>query len=152
MTLPYSNATSGQRAIDDIQKVLRSFGCNKFGHMLDFDAKELLIQFEHKGRQVSVKASMSGYAAAWLKENPYTSRRKCTRQQHEKKAADVASVAVYSILRDWLKGQVTAIEIGMLSFEGAFLGQIMLPSGQTVLETVEEKGMLPALKAPEGDK
>ena len=57
-----------------------------------------------------------------------------TRVQHERKAMDVASVAVYSILRDWIKGQVTAIETGILSFEGAFLGQMMLENGKTVLE------------------
>jgi len=146
MTLPYSSATSGQRAIDDIQKVLRGFGCNKFGHMMDFDKKELLVQFEYKGRQVSVSASMSGYAAAWLKENPYTPRRKGSKQDHELKAMDIASVAVYSILRDWLKGQITAVEIGMLSFEGAFLGQIMLPSGNTILQEVSERKMLPAIE------
>ena len=32
----------------------------------------------------------------------------------------------------------------VLSFEGAFLGQLMLPSGKTVLETVSDNKMLPA--------
>jgi hypothetical protein len=61
---------------------------------------------------------------------------------------DIASVAVYSILRDWIKGQITAIETGILTFEGAFLGQILLGNGQTVLEQVFESKMLPALEAP----
>ena len=56
----------------------------------------------------------------------------------------VGATAVYSILRDWIKGQTTAIETGVLSFEGAFLGQILLPSGKTILETVEHQKMLPA--------
>jgi len=30
----------------------------------------------------------------------------------------------------------------VLSFEGAFLGQIMLPTGETVLERVERNNML----------
>lgn len=98
---------------------------------------------------VSVKASIKGYAAAWLKEHPWSSRTRCNRVQHERKALDVASVAVYSILRDWIKGQIMAIETGVLSFEGAFLGQIMLPSGQTVMEQVTQTGMLPMLTAPE---
>ena len=38
-----------------------------------------------------------------------------------------------------------AIETGVLTFEGAFLGQIMLPStGRTLLEEVEAKNLLPA--------
>jgi len=144
MTLPYSSATSGDRALMEIQKILRGFGCNKFGSMLDDSAGELLIQFEYRGRQVSVKASMKGYAAAWLKENEWNYRRKGTRAEHERKALTIASTAVYSVLRDWIKGQVTAIETGILSFEGAFLGQILLPNGKTVLETATATNLLPA--------
>ena len=146
MALPYETAKSGERAVQDIQKILRGFGCSKFGHMLDFDAGELLVQFEHRGRPVSVKASINGYATAWLKEHPHTTRMRCTKIQHEAKAKEIGSVAVYSILRDWIKGQITAIETGILSFEGAFLGQMMLPSGRTILEEVQAKNLLPAPK------
>lgn len=143
MSLPYENATSGDRAIQDMQKVLQAFGCQSFGQMMDYENKTLIVQFKWNDRMVTIKASISGYAAAWMKHNPYTNRMQRTRIEHERKANAVASVAVYSILRDWIKGQVTAIETGMLTFEGAFLGQILLPSGKTVLETVEEQKMLP---------
>ena len=96
----------------------------------------------------SVKASTKGYAAAWLKEHPYSNRTRGTSAQHQRKALDIASVAVYSILRDWIKGQITAIETGILSFEGAFLGQILLGNGKSVLEHVAESKMLPALEGP----
>lgn len=149
MPLPYESATSGERALGEIQKLLRGFGCNKFGSMIDDGLGEVLVQFEYKGRPVSVKASINGYAAAWLKEHPYNpGRTRSTRQQHERKAMDIASIAVYSILRDWIKGQITAIETGILSFEGAFLGQIMLPSGKTVLEYAEASSILPAIEGP----
>jgi hypothetical protein len=146
MALPYENTTSGERAVTDMQKILRGFGCSKFGHMLDFDAGELLVQFEHRGRPVSVKASISGYAAAWLKEHPYSTRMRGTKAQHEAKAKEVGSIAVYSILRDWIKGQVTAVETGILSFEGAFLGQMLLKNGKTILEQVRSDNLLPAPK------
>lgn len=142
MALPYSTATSGEKALGEIQKILRGFGCNKFGSMVDDVAGELLVQFEYHGRQVSVKASTKGYAAAWLKENPWNHRRTGTQTQYQKKAMDIASVAVYSILRDWIKGQIMAIETGILSFEGAFLGQILLPSGKTVLEHAGDSKLL----------
>ena len=149
MPLPYESATSGERALGEIQKLLRGFGCNKFGSMIDDGLGEVLVQFEYKGRPVSVKASIKGYAAAWLKEHPYNpGRTRSPRQQHERKAMDIASVAVYSILRDWIKGQITAIETGILSFEGAFLGQILLGTGKTVLEHVADSKLLPALEAP----
>jgi hypothetical protein len=47
---------------------------------------------------------------------------------------DQAQIATCSILRDWIKGQITAVEVGILTFEGAFLGQLLLPNGRTVLE------------------
>jgi len=52
-------------------------------------------------------------------------------------------VAVYSILSDWVKGYVTAIEIGMLTIEAAFLSHILLPSGQTVIEYAQQQKLLP---------
>lgn len=144
MSLPYSTATSGDRAIADMQKTLRAFGCTSFGQMLDFEKGELLVQFEYRGRKVSVRASANGYAAAWLKENPWTSRHRATKIEHERKAKEIGSTAVYSILRDWVKGQLTAVETGILSFEGAFLGQIMLPDGRTVMDRVQADHLLPA--------
>lgn len=114
----------------------------KFGSMIDDEAHEITIQFEWNGRMCQVKASMAGYAAAWIKENPWTSLKKSGRTEWERKALDIASVAVYSILRDWIKGQVTAIETGILSFEGAFLGQILLTNGQTALEHFEAGNLL----------
>ena len=146
MSLPYSNARSGANAIAEIQKMLKKFGCQKFATGEDFDTGELFIQFEHRGRMVNMKASGRGYAAAWLKENPWTSRRKGSRAQYEAKALEIGSIAICSILRDWVKGQVTAIEVGMFSFEGAFLSHMMLPSGISVIEHIEQENILPPPK------
>ena len=146
MPLPYENATSGQRAMDDIQKTLRSFGCNKFATGSDFGTGEIFIQFEHLGRMIELRANATGYAAAWLKHHPYGRRMRKSRPQHEAEALEVGSIAVYSILRDWVKGQVTAIEIGIMSFDAAFLAHIMLPSGKRIIEELESKKMLPSPK------
>lgn len=142
MTLPYSNATSGGAALDEIGKILTRFGASRFGTMTDNAAGELLVQFTLRGTDVSVKASYRGYAAAWLRENPYSARRKATKVQHEANAIEQAKISVCSILRDWIKGQVTAIEVGILTFEGAFLGQIMLPNGKSILEHVAAAGYI----------
>jgi hypothetical protein len=144
MSLPYENASSGSRALEDIQKVLTCFGCSKFGTMTDTENAEILVQFVYRGRQVQVKANAKGYAAAWLKENPYSDRMRVTRIEYERRALVQGQISIYSILRDWIKGQITAIECGMLTFEGAFLGQILLPTGRTVLETAQINNLLPA--------
>lgn len=142
MSLPYENATSGNNAINEIQKMLRGFGCQKFGTGEDFETGELFVQFEHHGRMVMLKASARGYAAAWLREHPWSNRVKRTKAQHEAEALRIGGIAVYSILRDWVKGQVTAIEIGMLTFEAAFLAHLMLPSGLSVIEHVQRQKLL----------
>lgn len=142
MSLPYENATSGKRAVDEMQKILKEFGCTSFGHMEDFEHETLLVQFQHRGRKVSIKASVAGYAAAWLKHHPYNHRTRGSSADHQRKAKAIAAVAVYSILRDWIKGQTTAVEVGMLSFEGAFLGALVLPNGATVLEEIERRDIL----------
>lgn len=144
MTLPYENATSGKNAVDEMQRILRGFGAASFGVMEDFEKGEVIVQFLWRDRPVSIRASVKGYAAAWLREHPHSSRTKSSKPDHEKKALKQGQIAVYSILRDWLKGQVTAVEVGMLTFEGAFLGQILLPSGQTILERVTEQKLLGA--------
>lgn len=143
MSLPYEKATSGDKALGEIQKILRGFGCQKFGSMVDDEEQSLTVQFQDRGKMVSVRASFSGYAAAWLREHPHTSRMHKTKAEHERQAYDKASIAVYSILRDWIKGQVTAIETGILSFEGAFLGQMMLEHGETVLDYAQRQKLLP---------
>lgn len=142
MSLPYENSSSGKNAINEMQKILRSFGATSFGVMEDFENGVVIVQFCYQSRQIQVKASFKGYAAAWLKEHPYSSRSRGYESDHKAKALKIGEIAVYSILRDWIKGQVTAMSVGMLTFEGAFLGQILLPNGQTVLEKITEQKLL----------
>lgn len=150
MALPYENSTSGDKALAEIEKCLRRFGCTKFGSWMDYADAVLTVQFECRGRPVQVSVSGKGYAAAWLREHPYNpSRSRKTQAQHERQAFEQGMVAIYSILRDWIKGQVVAIETGVLSFEGAFLGQMMLPSGVTVLDHIQQQRLLPSPAAAE---
>ncbi len=146
MALPYSDSTSGRAAINDIRKTIQAFGCSKFAPMEDFAEGKVTIQFEFHGTMVQVEASAKGYAAAWLRENPYSSRMRKTRAEHERFAIEKGQIAVWSILRDWIKGQLTAIETGILSFEAAFLGQILLPTGETIHKRISASGLLEARK------
>lgn len=148
MNLPYENATSGENALNDIRKVLSAFGCSRFGTMTDSEQGHLMVQFSYRGRDVTATASYRGYAAAWMKAHPHSHRMKHSRAQHEQRALKQAQISVCSVLRDWIKGQVVAVETGVLTFEGAFLGQILLPDGGSVLDHVQRAGTLPALEAP----
>jgi hypothetical protein len=140
--LPYENATSGKRAVLEMQKILEAFGASSFGCMEYFDQARVVVQFEWRGRQVTLPASAKGYAAIWLRRHPHNNRMRITKNEYERRALQKGQIAVYSMLRDWIKGQVIAIETGMLSFEAAFLPYILLPSGETVLERIERDNVL----------
>ena len=58
----------------------------------------------------------------WLRRHPYSYHMRVMKADHERRALQKGQIAVYSMLRDWIKGQTVAIETGMLSFETAFLG------------------------------
>ena len=47
------------------------------------------------------------------------------RQEHEQHALQQG----HSILRDWIKGQATAVECGILSFEATFMPHMLASDG-----------------------
>jgi len=143
VSTPYANASSGAAARDEVNKILRRFGCESIGWMDDFEKNEIILAFRHRGRPVQLHASAKGWAQMFLKENPWTSRRYGTRHDYERKALAQGQVAVNSILRDWIKGQVTAVECGILSFEAVFMPYMLTNDGRPLMERLKETEMLP---------
>ncbi|MCG8431000.1 MAG: hypothetical protein MJA29_07495, partial [Candidatus Omnitrophica bacterium] len=134
MPLPYENTTSGEKAYLEIEKILSQFGCSKFGRMNEFETGQVILQFEWQGHRAEIRASAHGYASAWLKEHPFTYRTRGSEKDYKAKALKKGQMAVPSILRDWIKGQVTAIETGLLTFEDVFMPHMLLPNGQRFVE------------------
>lgn len=142
MPIPYEGATSGAKAREEVVKILRRFGCERVGFMDEFAEQAVLLAFEHRGRPIQLRASAKGWAAAYLREHPWTAKRRCTKQEWEAKALRQGMIAVDSILRDWVKGQVTAIETGILSFEAVFLPYMLGSDGRPLYERAQQ--LLPA--------
>ncbi len=134
MSLPYENSRAGAGALTEAEKILRKFGCSNFGVMNDWDRGVVMVQFMWKERRVSIEASWRGYAEAWLKEHPHTHRMRITKPNHELEAKHRGEMAVPSILRDWIKGQVTAVEIGLMPFEHAFLPHMLTSDGSRLVD------------------
>lgn len=135
-TLPYERATSGAKALTEVQTILAKFGCQSFGTMTDAERGCTIVQFKWRGRMVSLEASWRGYAAAWQRAHPWASVHGNNRAAYDRKALELGKVAVCSVLRDWVKGQVTAIECGVMSFEAAFMPHMLLSDGRRVLDAV----------------
>jgi hypothetical protein len=129
-------------------KILRRFGCESVGFMDDFDNHEVILAFTHKGRPVQLRASAKGWAAMFLKENPYSSRKRISRQQYEQEALAQGQTATNSILRDWIKGQITAVECGILQFDAVFMPYMLTADGRPLVDRLREQSLLPAPKEP----
>ena len=138
MTLPYASAKSGLRAREDILKILRRFGCESVGFMDEFETRTVILAFTHRGRNVQLRASAQGWANAFLKENPWTDRRHSTEEEWKSKALDQGMIAVNSVLRDWVKGQMTAVETGILTFEHVFLAHMLMNDGRLLIEHAQK--------------
>jgi hypothetical protein len=135
---PYASATAGIRAREEVKKTLQRFGCEKVGFMDDFQKQEVLLAFVHRGRQVQLHASAKGWAAMYLKAHPYSGYRRKSRQDYEREVLDQGFVAVNSVLRDWVKGSMTAVEAGILSFEAVFLPHMLTHDGRPLIERVAD--------------
>ncbi len=146
MSVPYASASTGAAARDEITKILRRFGCESVGFMDDFDKHEVLLAFTHRGRQIQLRASAKGWAQMFLKAEPWAHRRRGNKQQYEQEALQQGHRAVNSILRDWIKGQMTAVECGILSFEAVFMPYMITTDGRSVYERVTETKILPEPK------
>jgi len=138
MSIPYEGATSGMKARDELTKILQKFGCENVGFMDDFAESAVILAFRHRGRAVQLRASAKGWAQMYMKEHPYKQKKT------EGKALAQGLIAVNSILRDWVKGQVTAVETGVLSFEAVFMPHILTSDGRSVLEHIQANNLLPA--------
>jgi hypothetical protein len=144
MSVPYANATSGGKARTEIVSLLQRFGCSSVGFMDDFENHSVLLAFEHRGRQVQLRASAKGWAQMYLRENPWNAIAAAgPKQEHEQAALRQGQRAVNSILRDWIKGQVTAIECGILSFEAVFMPHMLTSDGRPLIERVKEQKLIP---------
>jgi|SRR6516165_5258984 hypothetical protein len=138
MSVPYESATTGVKAREEITKILRRFNCEEIGFMDNYNEHEVLLAFTHRGRRVQLRASAKGWAQLWLKENPHSYRSRRSRIEHEQHALKQGHIAVNSILRDSIKGEITAIECGIRSFEEVFMSHMLTSDGRPLIERIND--------------
>lgn len=133
MKLPYETATAGDRALLELQKSLAKFGCASFGTAIDAEKGLTIVSFKWRERVVRLEASWKGYAQSLMRNG--------WRRQDE--AIAQARVSVCSVLRDWTKAQITAVESGVMSFESAFMPHMLLKDGRRVIDAARAENLLP---------
>lgn len=143
MSIPYEHATAGGAARDEIIALLRRLRCERIGFMDDFENSTLVLAFVHRGRQYEMHASAAGWAEMWLRANPWTTAKRTKEPAYKKAALEQGMIAVNSVLRDWVKGQVMAIECGAASLEEMFLAQTLLADGTRIIDHAQKLLPLP---------
>ena len=144
MSIPYSTATAGDKALLQLQRDLAKFGCQSFGTAIDAEKGCTIVSFKWRERVVSLEASWKGYAAALLKGRKFSSWDHEGKRKAEARAIEQARISVCSVLRDWTKAQITAVEAGVMSFEAAFMPHMLLADGRRVIEAAQQANLLPA--------
>lgn len=117
-TTPYARSIGGRHARAEATKLLRRIGCTDVTYQ--DEPTELILTFSRRGVRVSVHASATGWAAMHLKAWPHRAHMRIRREDYQKAALIQGRIAVSGVLRDWVRGQVAAVESGVMSFETAF--------------------------------
>jgi hypothetical protein len=107
-----------------------------------------LLAFKHRGRAIQFKASTKGWAQMYLRKNPRPERSRRSSADYQQDALRQGHVAVNSILRNWIKGCITAVESGMLSFEAVFMFWVLTADGRPLVERLAETNLLPSPEQP----
>lgn len=153
--LPYSSSKANPiQAQARIRQMLLKFGVDRLRFDEDMLKHEIKVEFIYKGLPVSMPINTDKLAAVYLKDDPWTARKRMSRQAWEAKTSRIAQNAAFSILEDFLKGHIMVVEMGVFSFEEIFLSYFRDSQGRRLGEVLAKR--LPdivsgRLALPEGE-
>lgn len=135
--LPYANSKADPaRAQKRIRETLMKFGVDRIGFEDNFKDLELTVRFVHKDFPVSLPVNYGKLAELYLEEDPWTHRKRYSRDDWERDKREVAYRAAYSMLEDYLKGLVTLVELEVFSFEEIFMPYFTDYQGRRIGEMI----------------
>jgi len=106
----------------EIERTLRRFGADEVV-CLEWHGKAAVL-FEFNRKRIRITADLPDEVLTPKGRKP----------RHPEQALDQATRQIWRALLVTIKGQMTAVEAGIKTFEAAFLGDILLPNGKTVAE------------------
>ena len=131
MSLPYANSKANpMQAQARIQGTLQKFGVSRIAFEQDFVARTLTVRLQYKEYPVCIPVEYGRLAELYIKEDPYTTRKRMTRGEWEAAKREVAYRAAFSLLEDYLKSMSTIVEMGVFSFEEIFVSYFVGPGGK----------------------
>ena len=136
-SIPYASATAGGKAQGEIERLLRGFGAEHIGWAKDYVSHQTTLWFVYRQRQVQLRVSAQGWANMYLEAHPWHARRTVSQEEYEQRWLTQGEIAVISILRDWIKGQLTAVEAGLMQFDHVFLPYMICEDNLTLAEQMD---------------
>lgn len=143
----YAEGTSvgADRSRAELERLLRRFGAKQFGYAWDEDTGLEQIAFHLGGRQVRMTLPLPSPTDPEIRLSATGKRR-----------TDAAIEAAFAqeVRRRWrslvlvVKAKLTAVNDGISTIEREFMADVVLPSGQTVVEWIGpalESGDWPAI-------
>lgn len=117
------------RSQSEIRKTLRRYGAGQFICADDWEGGQVMIGFVHNGFTVKVTVPLPRPTDRAVTHGPGGKTRT------EKQAENAYGQAIRSRWRALLllvKGRLEEVEMGVSTFERAFMSYLVLPSGETV--------------------
>jgi len=141
MSLPYAQSKADpSKAQSRIREMLKKFGVQQLSFVEDFEKGILTVYFKYKEYPVMVPISVHKLAEAFLKRNPYTSRKHSTKEEWESKYFSAAHNGVFSIMEDLIKSLITIVSVsdGQYSFEEIFFSFFINKNGKRMGEMIKD--------------
>lgn len=131
-TYASSTDVSSDKSQQEIQRTLRRYGASQFA--MGWTNSRAMIGFVISDRQVRFLLPMPDPQDRQFTHTPSKGLRRSAAQQEAEYEQAVRQR--WRALNLVIKAKLEAVEAGIVDFDTEFLGQIVLPNGATVAETV----------------
>ena len=89
MALPYANSKADPlKAQMSIRKMLQKFGVDRIGFDEDFKNFTIVVYFTYNNFPISIPVNYKDLSEMYIKDDPWTHRRRCTQEEWEKDYAN----------------------------------------------------------------
>ncbi len=117
----------------EIEGLLEKYGAESFLTGWDKDKGRSFVAFQYQGRPYRIEVPIPSVENKDFWQTPAGKKRT---EAQARSAHNQVCMSRWRAMLLMLKANLEAVDLGLLSFEAAFLGQAMIPGGQTVAEAL----------------
>lgn len=144
--LNYTTSVPAQNSIGEITSLLVRKGAQSITQEYYEDGRVKSVSFTMRVGIIPVRfelpANTSGVLSVMLKDKPYNSRTRGTRDQYIYTMKQQAERVTWRILKDWVEAQMALIESGQAEPAQVFMPYATEKSGQTMYQIWTEQTQL----------